>query len=192
MEKDGVDKVKVLLIAGSAGSFTALMKLVESFISHKIVYILVQHRKSNSDPILLELVRSRTVLPTHEVEDKDAILPGHIYLAPPNYHLLFENRNTFSLDNSEKINFCRPSFDVTFESAADVFGTDTIAILLSGANADGAAGLLKIKNAGGITIVQDPAEALVEYMPQQAVLLKAYKHIFNTEEMMSYVKTNLI
>lgn len=192
MEKGEIDNAKILLVTGSAGSFSFVMKLIESFISRNIVYIIIQHRRSGTEPILLELIRNRTTLPVSEIEDKEPIKPGQVYLAPPNYHLLFENRNTFSLDNSEKVNYCRPSFDVTFESAADVFGADTTAILLSGANADGAAGMLKIKQAGGITIVQDPVEALVDYMPQQAILLKAHTHIMNTDEMIHYVHTQMI
>ena len=112
---------------------------------------------------------SRTKLKVKEVEDKDYILPGHVYIAPPDYHLLLEDENTFSLDASEKIYFSRPSIDVTFESVAEVFGAAVIGILLSGANADGAIGLSKIQQAGGFTIVQDPESAEVDYMPRQAI-----------------------
>lgn len=190
MEKNGIDNPKILIIAGSAGSFSALMLLVETFTSAKVIYVLVQHRKTNADPILTDLIKGKTNLPVHEVEDKDAILPGHIYIAPANYHLLFESKKTFSLDNSEKINFSRPSFDVTFESAADIFSIDATGILLSGANEDGAIGILKIKKAGGVTLVQDPTEAQVDCMPKKAIDMHAHTHIMQTQEMISYIKKN--
>ena len=103
------------------------------------------------------------------MEDKDAIIPGTIYIAPPDYHLLIENKDSFSLDSSEKVHFSRPSIDVTFESVAEMFTNRVMGILLSGANADGAAGLACIKEKGGLTLVQSPESAEMSIMPQQAI-----------------------
>lgn len=170
MEKIEVKKPEVVIIGGSAGSLEILLEII-SCISSKstIVYVIIIHRKRDGDSILVELLKSRTSRPVKEVEDKDLILPGHVYLAPPDYHLLFENKNFFSLDYSEKIHFSRPSIDVSFESSAYIFQDKVLGILLSGANEDGAYGLKMIKNAGGRVVVQEPDSADASYMPQKAL-----------------------
>ena len=103
------------------------------------------------------------------MEDKERIIPGTVYLAPPDYHLIFEDETAFSLDASEKIHHSRPSIDVTFESAALVYGASLICILLSGANADGAASLRFVKERGGLTVAQSPESCEQPFMPQQAI-----------------------
>jgi two-component system, chemotaxis family, protein-glutamate methylesterase/glutaminase len=162
----------VVVIGGSAGSLDVIMKMTRH-LSPEInaAYIIIVHRKNAADSMLTGLLAARTALPVKEVEDKEALLPGTVYIAPPDYHLLIEDEKSFSLDSSEKVNHSRPSIDVTFESAALVFGHAAIGVLLSGANADGAEGLQKIKNAGGYVIVQDPDTAEVSFMPQQAIKL---------------------
>lgn len=122
-----------------------------------------------------------------EVEDKDHIQPCYIYIAPADYHLLLENQYLFSLDSSEKVYYSRPSIDVTFESVAEVFGSSAIGILLSGANADGAQGLSKIKQAGGFTIVQDPKSAEVDYMPKQAIEKSQPDAIISTDKIAGFL-----
>lgn len=167
-----------MVIGGSAGSLEPLLQIVAALPTHThVAIVVVVHRKAGPDSILSNLLASKTSLPVKEVEDKDAILPGHIYVAPPDYHLLFESRETFALDASEKVHYSRPSIDVTFESAAAVFGNAVVGVLLSGANADGAAGMLRIRKAGGYTMAQDPETAEVYYMPRQAVLLDAVMEI---------------
>ena len=166
-----VSSSAMVVIGGSTGSIDVLLNLLPALrppLSFALVIVL--HRKNTPDTSLADLFALKTNLPLHEVEDKDAILPGHIYLAPADYHLLIEHDGTFSLDDSEKINYSRPSIDVTFESAADVYGPALTGILLSGANADGTVGLKAIQRAGGLTIVQRPDTAQVAYMPQQAIL----------------------
>ena len=172
MAKDALDTRRHLVIGGSAGSLEVILNLVAQLPRlPNAVVIIVVHRKKDNDSILVDLLSSRTRLPVKEVEDKEPMLLNTVYLAPPDYHLLIERADLFSLDSSEKIQFSRPSIDVTFESVAEAFGNKTIGILLSGANADGAAGLAKIRQAGGYTIVQDPATADVGFMPQQALEL---------------------
>ena len=161
---------KVVVVGGSAGSLDIILKIISNAdATGSILYIIVIHRKNDTNSMLTGLFSSRTKLKVKEVEDKDYILPGHIYIAPPDYHLLLENEHTFSLDASEKIYFSRPSIDVTFESVAEIFGASVIGVLLSGANADGAHGLSTIHQAGGFTIVQDPESAEADYMPRQAI-----------------------
>ena len=163
-------KYRMLAIGGSAGSLDVILKIVTvlPFISHLATVIIV-HRKNDGESILTDLLSTRTKLAVKEIEDKEAITGGTIYIAPADYHLLIENEKMFSLDASEKVHHSRPSIDVSFESVAEVFGISAIGVLLSGANADGAAGLSNIKQANGFTIVQDPASAEVGYMPQQAL-----------------------
>lgn len=170
MAKNEVAISKVIAIGGSAGSLEVILGIIKRlpYVSTVIVIIVI-HRKSDNDSILQDLLSNKTLIPVKEVEDKDAIVPGAIYIAPPDYHLLIENEHYFSLDSSEKIHFSRPSIDVTFESVAEAFSTRVIGILLSGANADGAAGLACIKHMGGYTIVQTPQTAEIGFMPQQAI-----------------------
>jgi two-component system chemotaxis response regulator CheB len=172
MAKDNVRNYNVVAIGGSAGSLDVILKIVSMVPPDtKAAIIIIVHRKNDPDSILPELVSGRTKLTVVEVEDKQPLLPGGFYIAPPDYHLLLEDRYTFSLDGSEKVHYSRPSIDVTFESVAETFGSSVIGVLLSGANADGAAGLYKIKEAGGFTIVQDPDTAQMRFMPMQAIKL---------------------
>ncbi|WP_031527119.1 chemotaxis protein CheB [Dyadobacter crusticola] len=160
----------LLLIGGSAGSLEVLFKLLPRLKANlPFPVVLVLHRRNSADSSLTELLGSKSLNKTVEVEDKDPILPACIYLAPADYHLLVETDHTFSLDYSEKINFSRPSIDVTFESAADVFGAATVAIILSGANEDGTNGLMSVKRAGGRTVAQQPDTAQMPFMPQHAI-----------------------
>lgn len=189
MEEDRViSNYKVLIIGGSAGSLEVLMKLLPNLTSiPSFAMVFVLHRKNAKDATLEELIAIKTSIPVKEVEDKTSFLPGYIYIAPPDYHLLFEKNNVLSLDTSEKINYSRPSIDVSFESAAEVYGPSLIAILLSGANADGTNGLLAVKDAGGITIVQNPDTAQMPLMPQNAITLVNPDYIFDVDEMLHFI-----
>ena len=130
----------------------------------------------------------RTNLVIKEVEEKEPILPGVVYLCPADYHVLVEKDFTFSLDYSERVNYSRPSIDVTMRSAADVYGEGLIALLLSGGNADGSDGMAYVQNKGGVTVVQDPETAEVPYMPQQAILRMAVDLVVSTEELPGLMK----
>ncbi|MGZ5254354.1 MAG: chemotaxis protein CheB [Flavitalea sp.] len=190
MEENAIKKV--VTIGGSAGSLDVILNIIGSFpLNSGTVIIVVVHRKNDAESILADLIGARTKIPVKDAEDKDLILPDHIYLAPSNYHLLIEDSHHFSLDTSEKINFSRPSIDVTFESIADVFGNKVIGVLLSGANSDGALGLKAIQLAGGLAIVQDPITADVDYMPKQAILIGAADKILSTKEMIETFREHL-
>lgn len=170
MEKDKmISGCRVLIIGGSAGSLEVLLKILPQLTSITYSLVIVLHRKSAEDNTLEELIAAKTAVPVTEVEDKTPMLPGYIYIAPSDYHLLFENDDTLSLDTSEKVNYSRPSIDVSFESAAEVYGESLSVLLLSGANADGTAGLIAVKNAGGNIIVQDPETAEMPFMPNNAI-----------------------
>lgn len=190
MEENAIKKV--VTIGGSAGSLDVILNILSSLpVKSGTVVIVVVHRKNDADSILADLISARTKIPVKDAEDKDLISPDHIYLAPPNYHLLIETNFHFSLDASEKVHFSRPSIDVTFESIAESFRDKVIGILVSGANADGALGLKAIKQAGGFTIAQDPQTAEVDYMPKQAIAIGAADKILKPEEMIETIKAEL-
>lgn len=191
MEKSSVNSgVKVIAIGGSAGSLEVLFQLLPLLRDDiKVSILIVLHRRNSADSSLSELLASKCHLPLHEADDKDVIQAGHIYLAPSDYHLLVEKDHTLSLDDSEKVNYSRPSLDVTFESAADVYGPALTGIVLSGANDDGTLGLQAIKKMGGTIIVQDPETAQIPIMPQNALTHLAIDHIFSIRQMAEYINS---
>lgn len=165
-----INNCKALVIGGSAGSLDVLLELFPSLSENmSFPIILVTHRKSGNDALLTDLLTSRTRLKVNEAEEKDRLLAGNVYIAPADYHLLIEENETISLDYSEKVNYSRPSIDVTFQSAAEVYKDGLVCILLSGSNADGVEGLKTVKKLGGLVVVQNPKTAIIPYMPQQAV-----------------------
>ena len=191
MEKDKiVSDYKIVIIGGSAGSLDVLMQVLPRLNAiETFSIVIVLHRKSGEDTTLEDLLALKTVIPVQEVEDKVPLLPGYIYIAPSDYHLLFEKDKTLSLDISEKVNYSRPSIDVSFESAADIYGAGLVGILLSGANADGTLGSKAIKNAGGTVIIQDPESAEMPYMPKSAVDNMTPSHIFDVPQITAFINT---
>ena len=130
--------------------------------------VIVQHRHRDSDGLLADLLQDCTSRPVHEVEDKQPVEHGRVYVAPANYHLLIDDGH-FALTTDPPVRFSRPSIDVTFSAAADEYGSGTIGLVLTGANADGAEGLRRIADAGGAAIVQDPDAAESPVMPRAAL-----------------------
>ena len=183
MEKEiFMNKYELLIIGGSAGGLEVLLEVLPQLRTDlDYAVVLVMHRRGG-DSLLTGLLSDKTKLAVKEAEEKESIRPGVIYIAPADYHLLVENDKTFSLDYSEKIHYSRPAIDASFETAAEAYGPLLAGVLLSGANADGAEGLLQIKQAGGLTIVQDPDEASVSYMPQQAIEKGAADKILTTRQ----------
>lgn len=180
----------LLLIGGSAGSLEVIMSILPKLNPIKNFAIgIILHRKSAEDSTLENLIALRTVIPFAKVEDKVRLQCGHVYLAPSDYHLLFEKNGELSLDVSEKVNYSRPSIDVSFESAAVAFGSKCIAILLSGANADGTNGLKAIQREGGIVILQNPENALMPFMPQSALSSMAPTHVFEVDQILDYINS---
>src|SRR5438309_6435842 len=144
--------------------------------------VVAQHRYADALgalPVLLGYQTGRRVV---DVDDKTAIERNHVYIAPPDYHLLVE-RGSFALSIDERIKYSRPSIDVLFESAADAYGPGLIGIILTGANEDGAAGLAKIKRHGGVALVQDPSDAARRAMPEAAIAATAADAVLPLEEM---------
>lgn len=177
-----------LIVTGaSLGGFDALAVLLgglpENF---PLPLAVVQHRSVDSDELLPILLGRACRLPLTEVEDKQPILPGTVYIAPANYHLLVE-KDHFALSVDERVQFARPSIDVLFESAADAYRDKVVAILLSGSNEDGAQGIARVKARGGLTLVQDPASAESARMPAAAIATSEVDHVLPLAEIAQFL-----
>ncbi len=186
-DKDIIDRwhsAEVLLLGGSAGSFKFLFQLVHMLPPDlgKSV-IIVMHRKRNFLSEVEKLFSRNARMLLKEVDEKEKIKLNTIYIAPANYHTLIEKDRSFSLDASEALWYSKPSIDVTFESAADVYQDKCLAVLLSGANQDGALGLLRLRNAGSLTIAQHPDDAEMPEMPTAAVNIDAVDCLMTTEDL---------
>lgn len=161
---------EAVVIGASAGALEALSSILPALPANfRLPIIVVVHIPPDKRSVLAELFRVRCKLAVVEAEDKEPLIGGTVYFAPPDYHLLVEADRTLALSSEEPVLFSRPSIDVLFESAAEAYSTGLIGIVLSGANQDGAAGLKAIADAGGIAIVQDPGEAFQGAMPQAAI-----------------------
>lgn len=179
---------RALIIGGSAGSLDVLLEVFPSLNSGLLFpIVIVIHRKSGGESLLTDLLQNRSTLNVTEAEEKQKLKPGHVYIAPADYHLLVEQDESFSLDYSEKINYSRPSIDVTFQSGAEVYKDDLFCLLLSGSNADGVEGLKTVKEWNGKVIVQNPKTAIMPYMPQQAILSIKADFILNADEMADFI-----
>jgi len=144
--------------------------------------ILVQHRSREQRDLLEEVLQAKSSLPVKQVEEKQRVAPGVIHVAPPDYHLLVEKDKTFSLTIDAPVRYSRPSIDVTFVSSAQVWGRSLVGIILTGSNADGAAGITAITEAGGLSIAQDPEEALFPAMPKAAIATGAVQEVLKLNE----------
>lgn len=144
--------------------------------------VIVQHLHPSQDRFYVEFLDQVCLVEVREAEEKEPIMPGVVYFAPPNYHLLIETDRTFSLSVDEKVNFSRPSIDVLFETAAETYGAGLIGIILTGASKDGALGLRRIKENGGLAIVQDPATAQFPVMPSAALAETEVDHVLTVAE----------
>lgn len=186
MEKDQIGKI--LLIGGSAGSLDVLMNVLPVLAPIKtLAIVIILHRKSGDDTMLEELISAKSATPICEIEDKVRLRSGYIYIAPADYHLLFESNGLLSLDASEKVNYSRPSIDVSFESAAETYRAKVTAILLSGANADGTNGLKAVQKTGGIVAIQTPESADMAFMPQHAIAHTVPDYILDTSKIAEFI-----
>jgi two-component system, chemotaxis family, protein-glutamate methylesterase/glutaminase len=159
-----------VVIGASAGAVEALSALLPALpAQYPLPIVIVVHIPPDKKSALVELFRVRCAMQVREAEDKEPISAATIYFAPPDYHLLIEMDKTLSLSSDEPVLFSRPSIDVLFESAADAFGAGLIAIVLTGANQDGAKGLRAVVEAGGAAIIQDPDDAFASAMPLAAI-----------------------
>jgi two-component system chemotaxis response regulator CheB len=172
-----------VVIGGSAGALEVLRMIVRELPqSLSCPVVIVIHLPSTSSG-LAELLGADTSLSVKQAEDKEPLVAGTIYIAPPSYHLLIESQRSFALSVDPPVHFSRPAIDVLFETASDVYGAALIGVLLSGASEDGAAGLQEIHAAGGTTIVQSPLSAEVAIMPAAALALFEPTYIWSPNDM---------
>ncbi len=163
---------KAIVIGTSHGGLEALKVILPGFkASFSLPVIVVLHIGDHNNDPFIQYLNQLCNLPVKEAEVNETIKAGTIYFAPPNYHLLIDDTCSFSLSTEEKVHFSRPSIDVLFESAAWVYTKSLIGVLLTGANSDGANGLLTIKKLGGTTIIQNPCSAIASAMPRSALKL---------------------
>ena len=181
-------KCSALVIGGSAGSLNVLIEMfpmVKPGLNFPIIVVL--HRKSGNESMLRELLQSKTKLSVKDVEEKSVLKESVIYIAPSNYHVLIEEDKSFSLDYSEKVNYSRPSIDVTFQSAAEVYRDELVCILLSGSNSDGTEGLKRVNALGGTAVVQNPKTAIMPYMPEVALASVSKSIVIDGDKMAIYI-----
>ncbi len=176
-------RYQIIVMGGSSGAMTVLAELLPDFpADFPVPIVIAVHLHPRQDNAHIERLTSQCALRVKEADEKESIQAGAIYLAPPNYHLLIENDRTFSLSIDERVNYARPSIDVLFETAAQVYGPQTIGVVLTGANNDGAGGLRLIKERGGLAIVQDPRTAESTFMPQAALEATSVDHMLSVPE----------
>lgn len=170
--------VEAIVIGASAGGVEALLSILsplrEGFV---LPIIVVLHLPDERRSHLAEVFDRRVAMRVVEAHDKTVIEPGTLYFATPGYHLSVELDRSFSLSLEDRVHYSRPAIDFLFESAADAYGPALAAVLLTGANRDGASGMARVKGLGGLTIVQDPEEAQVATMPRAALASHQPDHI---------------
>ena len=183
---------EAIVIGVSSGGMNALKIICSALpIDFNIPVIIVQHLSAHSDSYWINLLNEKSHLNVKEADEKEKIEKGTIYIAPPNYHLLIEKDKTFSLTIDERVNFARPSIDVLFESAAEAYRNTLIGIVLTGSNSDGTKGIKRIKDCGGLAIIQDPKTADSEYMPKSAIAAIVPDYILQLEDIVALlVKIN--
>lgn len=176
-------KYKAVVIGTSFGGLEALKIILPSIPKgFSMPVVVVLHIGDHNNETFLEYMDTICHLRVKEAESHEPIIAGTIYFAPPNYHLLVENDQLFSLSTDEKHNFSRPSIDILFESAAWVYGKSLIGVVLTGANADGAQGLKTIQEFGGVAIVQNPCSAVSPAMPRAAIKIANPQFRLNLDE----------
>ncbi|MBE8593946.1 chemotaxis protein CheB [Pseudomonas sp. MAFF 301449] len=175
--------IEAIVVGASAGGVEALLsifnELPEGF---GLPIIAVLHLPDERRSQLADVFARRLRIPVHEARDKEVIKAGALYFAGPGYHLSVEHDYSLSLSQEDRVHHSRPAIDYLFASAADAYGKNLLAILLTGANQDGARGLAHVKRSGGTTIVQDPDEARIAVMPRAALALHTPDHILTLSQ----------
>lgn len=180
---------EIIIIGGSAGSYVPILDILDAVpptISQALCFII--HRNPKYESQIESSLSARLKRKVISTMDKTPIEPNHIYFAPPGYHMLIEPDLSFSLDTSEPVNYSRPSIDVLFESAAEIYRKNCTVVLLSGANNDGSNGIKKVLKFGGKALVQCPQEAHINTMPGHALRINPAAIALSNEEIISYFR----
>jgi two-component system, chemotaxis family, protein-glutamate methylesterase/glutaminase len=180
---------KAVIIGGSAGSFQVVTRILNSLPrTFPVPVLLCLHRLKHVRSGFVEALSLKSNIPVEEPYDKELLKPGKAYLAPANYHMYVELANRIALSTEDTVNHSRPSIDLTFITAANAYREKLVGIILSGANKDGAYGLKKVHDNGGIAIVQDPNECEVKTMTQSALQLTKVDFVYSTDQIISYLQ----
>lgn len=180
---------KAVVIGGSAGSFQGIVKILSQLPKNfPLPIIMCLHRLKHVRNGFVEALSLKSVVAVTEPFDKEPIKKGGVYLAPANYHLSVELGNYFALSTEEMINNSRPAIDITLGTSAFVYRDKLIGILLSGANRDGGLGMKYIKDKGGLTIVQEPTECMIDTMPRAALALTQIDHVMKVDQIVEFLK----
>jgi len=180
---ESLPRIDAIVIGTSAGGVEALTRILPSIPATLAAAILIVVHVPRERPSLLgEIFRAKCKLHVDEAVDKADIKPGTIYFAPPDYHMLVDRGPQIALSVDDVVQFSRPSIDVLFESAADIYGARLLGVLLTGGNEDGAAGMAYIAQCGGSTILQDPAEAIAAAMPEGALKVMKPTHVLRLDD----------
>lgn len=176
------------MIGGSAGSFQVVAGILNSLPKNLDMPIfLCLHRLKHVRSGFVEALSLKSSIPICEPYDKETIKPGRAYLAPANYHMYIELGNRFALSTEEPVHHSRPSIDLSFITAATAYRNKLIGIILSGANRDGAYGIKKVADMGGLTIVQDPADCDVRTMTEASLQLTNVNHVWSSERIINFM-----
>jgi two-component system chemotaxis response regulator CheB len=179
---------KVVVVGVSAGGLDALSTVIPSLPGDfPLPVAVVQHRRASSDGFLADHLDEQAPLRVKEANDKEPIRPGIVYLAPADYHLLIERDGTFALSLDERVNHSRPSIDVLFDSAVDIYEDKVIGVVLTGSNADGSQGLRHITQRGGLAVVQNPSCAKADRMPHEAIKTTRGARVLGLEEIAPFL-----
>lgn len=181
----GIDAVVVGTSWGGLAAISTVLKHVPRTLGVPVV--LCQHQYPHAPSNLSQVLRSRTKLKVVEVEDKMVVEAGTLYVCPPNYHTLVERDLTFALSVDAQVMYSRPAIDVLFETAAEAWRDRLAAVVLTGANEDGAAGLLQVARCGGMPIVQLPSSAEAPVMPEAAVRRVPWSHVMTLDEIGQFI-----
>jgi len=177
-----------IVIGASAGGLYVMIRILKLLPANfNIPVIVVQHRSRDERSLLEEVLQQKCKVKIKQADEKELIKPGTVYFAPPDYHLLIESDRSFSLSCDAPVNYSRPSIDVLFETAADVFKERLLAIILTGANKDGSDGIKKIAGMGGTTIAQSPETADYPEMPKAAIRTGYVQQVLDPEAIGQYL-----
>ena len=177
------DRIDAVVIGASAGGVEALCTLLPALPADaRVALFVVLHLPRERPSLLASIFQAKCALPVLEAQDKEPVAPGTVYVAPPDYHLLVDEGPRIALSTDDPVNFSRPAIDVLFESAADLYRERLLALVLTGANHDGAAGLAAVQRRGGVAVVQDPQGAQVALMPAAALQRNPKSHVLSIGE----------
>lgn len=180
---------KAVVIGGSAGSFQGVVKILAQLPKgFPLPIIMCLHRLKHVRNGFVEALSIKSVVQVTEPNDKENVKKGNVYLAPANYHMSVELGLHFALSTEEMINNSRPAIDITLGSCAFVYKEKLVGILLSGANKDGALGMKQIHDRSGLTIVQEPAECMIDTMPKAALAVTPIDHVLRVDQIVEFLK----